>query len=126
MSATSLAATATKSDVNYKCRHCLAYGHLQNCCTKRIAAKATMLDKNRKPCGNGVTEVNAQEGEGSYLQQNCSKKHWVPLYFRALNANPVDDKYTMRTIEDCLAVIGYMGSTIFTSLDLIDGFNQPP
>ena len=46
--------------------------------------------------------------------------------YRALNANSVDDKYTMRTIEECIADIGYMGSVVFTSLDLKDGFYQLP
>ena len=32
----------------------------------------------------------------------------------------------MRTIEECIADIGFMGSTIFTSLDLKDGFYQMP
>ena len=57
------------------------------------------------------------------------KKNGSPCYvldYRALNANSVDDKYTMRTIEECIADIGFMGSTIFTSLDLKDGFYQMP
>ena len=43
-----------------------------------------------------------------------------------MNANSVDDKYTMRNIEECIADIGFMGCTIFTSLDLKDGFYQMP
>ena len=57
------------------------------------------------------------------------KKNGQPRYvldYRALNTNSVDDKYTMRTIEDCIADIGYKGSTIFSSLDLKDGFYQLP
>ena len=48
------------------------------------------------------------------------------LDYRALNTNSVDDKYTMRTIEECIADIGYKGSNILTSLDLKDGFYQLP
>jgi hypothetical protein len=46
--------------------------------------------------------------------------------YRALNANSVDDKDAMRTIEECTADIEYMGSNILTSLDLKDGFCQLP
>ena len=55
------------------------------------------------------------------------KKNESPRYvldYRALNANSVDDKYTMRSIEECIADIGFKGSTIFSSLDLKDGFYQ--
>ena len=57
------------------------------------------------------------------------KKNGAPRYvldYRALNANSVDDKYTMRTVEECIAEIGFKGSTIFSSLDLKDGFYHSP
>jgi hypothetical protein len=47
------------------------------------------------------------------------------LYYRVFNANSVNDKYTMRTIEE-LVDTWYKGSNIFTSLDLKDGFYQLP
>ena len=57
------------------------------------------------------------------------QKNGTPRYvldYRALNANSMDDKYTMRTVEECIAEIGFKGSTIFSSLDLKDGFYQLP
>ncbi len=37
------------------------------------------------------------------------------LDYRALNANSHDDRYTMRTVDECIAEIGKSGSAIFST-----------
>lgn len=44
--------------------------------------------------------------------------------FRALNAQSMDDKYSMRDITECIDEIGFEGSSIFSTLDLTSGFWQ--
>jgi hypothetical protein len=44
--------------------------------------------------------------------------------FRALNAQSVIDKYSMKDINECIGEIGKAGSTIFSTLDLTSGFWQ--
>ena len=44
--------------------------------------------------------------------------------FRALNANSVVDKYSMRDVSECIGEIGRSGSNIFSTLDLTSGFWQ--
>ena len=57
------------------------------------------------------------------------KKDGSPRYvldFRKLNANSQTDKYSMKTVEECIGDIGRSGSTIFSTLDLSSGFWQLP
>ena len=58
-----------------KCRYCLKFGHLQKFCSQRIAAKAPMLDKNNKPYGNGVNEIENQGAQGGPPQQNGAQQN---------------------------------------------------
>ena len=44
--------------------------------------------------------------------------------FRALNAKSLEDKYSMKDIQECIDEIGQSGSTIFTTIDLTAGFWQ--
>ena len=46
------------------------------------------------------------------------------LDYRALNAHSHDDRYTMRTVDECIAEIGKSKSTIFSTLDLSSGYHQ--
>ncbi|MGV1013304.1 MAG: reverse transcriptase family protein, partial [Flavobacterium sp.] len=57
------------------------------------------------------------------------KKDGTPRYvldFRKLNSNSQTDKYSMKTVEECIGDIGRSGSTIFSTLDLSSGFWQLP
>jgi hypothetical protein len=57
------------------------------------------------------------------------KKDGFPRYFldfRKLNSNSQTDKYSMKTVEECIGDIGRTGSTIFSTLDLSSGFWQLP
>jgi hypothetical protein len=63
----------------------------------------------------------------SYLR--CSQKDGSPCYvldFQKLNANSHTDKYSMKSVEECIGDIGRLGSTIFSTLDLSSGFGQLP
>ncbi len=58
------------------------------------------------------------------------KKHGAGLRtvldFRAINARSVKDKYSIRTIDECLESVGREKSTIFSALDLSSGYWQVP
>ena len=57
------------------------------------------------------------------------KKDGSPRYvldFRKLNSNSHTDKYSMKSVEECIGDIGRSGSTIFSTLDLSSGFWQLP
>ena len=44
--------------------------------------------------------------------------------FRAINAETLVDKYSMRDVQECIDEIGRAGSSIFTTIDLTSGFWQ--
>jgi hypothetical protein len=46
--------------------------------------------------------------------------------FRRLNAKSQADRYSIKDIHECIGDIGFAGSTIFTTLDLISGFRHLP
>jgi putative transposase len=46
--------------------------------------------------------------------------------FRGLNAASHDDRYSMKTVNECIGDTGKTGSTIFSTLDLHHGFWQMP
>ncbi len=70
--------------------------------------------------------------------QPCRSKFNSPLFcvskkngglrivqdFRALNAKTLEDKYSMKDINECINEIGNSGSSLFTTIDLTAGFWQ--
>ena len=48
----------------------------------------------------------------------------VVLDYRLLNHKSIPDKYSIKTIDQCLEEIGRAGSNLFTCLDLTNGFWQ--
>ena len=48
----------------------------------------------------------------------------VVLDYRHLNAQTLPDRYSIRTVEDCIAQVGKARSKIFSTLDLTSGFWQ--
>ena len=48
----------------------------------------------------------------------------IVLDYRALNEKSVPDRYSIRTIDQCIEEIGRAESTIFSCLDLTSGFWQ--
>ena len=55
------------------------------------------------------------------------KKSGKPRYvldYRQLNRASVEDKYSMRTVDECIADIGYAGSVIFSIMDCSNAFHQ--
>jgi hypothetical protein len=70
--------------------------------------------------------------------QPCRSKFNSPLFavqkknggirlvqdFRALNAKSMEDKYSMKDVQECIDEIGQSGSSLFTTIDLTAGFWQ--
>ena len=55
------------------------------------------------------------------------KKSGKPRYvldYRQLNKASVEDKYSMRTVDECIAEIGYAGSILFSIMDMSNAFHQ--
>ena len=76
---------------------------------------------------NWCNKTNQFSVQFSYLR--CSQKRRFSSYvldFRKLNANSHTDKYSMKSVEECIGDIGRSGSTIFSTLDLSSGFWQLP
>ena len=48
----------------------------------------------------------------------------VVLDYRAINAHSLPDRYSIKTVEECIADIGRSGSKVFASLDQRSGFWQ--
>ena len=48
----------------------------------------------------------------------------VVLDYRKLNAKSLPDRYSIRTIDECIQEVGKAGSTVFSALDLTSGFWQ--
>jgi hypothetical protein len=46
------------------------------------------------------------------------------LDYRSLNRNSLSDKYSIRTIDECIEEIGKHDSTVFSALDLTNGYWQ--
>ena len=55
------------------------------------------------------------------------KKSGKPRYvldYRQLNKASVEDKYSMKTVDECISDIGYAGSVVFSIMDLQNAFHQ--
>ena len=55
------------------------------------------------------------------------KKTGKPRYvldYRQLNKASVEDKYSMKTVDECISDIGYAGSVVFSIMDLSNAFHQ--
>jgi len=57
--------------------------------------------------------VPKKNGENQYV-----------LDYRALNSHSHDDRYTLRTVDECIAEIGKYKSSIFSTMDLSSGYHQ--
>ena len=59
-----------------------------------------------------------------FLVPKKDKTLRVVLDYRKLNAKTMPDRYTIKTLEACLADVGRMRSKVFTTLDLTSAFWQ--
>ena len=72
------------------------------------------IGKSSSPFNAPIFCVPKKEGHGLR----------VVLDYRRLNSATLPDKYSMRTVDDCLAEIGRHRSGIFSTIDLTSGFWQ--
>ena len=75
--------------------------------------KMGVIQPSNSRYNSPIFVVPKKNGENRYV-----------LDYRALNANSHDDRYTMRTVDECIAEIGKSGSTIFSTMDLSSGYHQ--
>ena len=75
--------------------------------------KMGVIQPSNSRYNSPIFVVPKKNGENRYVLDN-----------RALNANSHDDRYTMRTVDECIAEIGKSGSTIFSTMDLSSGYHQ--
>ena len=76
--------------------------------------KLGVVEPSTSPFNAPIFCVPKKEGQGLR----------VVLDYRGLNAKSLPDKYSLRTIEECLAEVGNANSRIFSTLDLTSGFWQ--
>ena len=76
--------------------------------------RAGLIQRSNSKFNSPVFCVPKKEGKGLR----------VVLDYRLLNDKSVPDKYSIRTIDQCLEEIGRAGSKLFTCLDLTNGFWQ--
>ena len=83
-------------------------------------------------------EQNVAEWLKLGVVQPCRSKFNSPLFcvmkkngslrlvqdFPALNAKSLEDKYSLKDVQECIDEIGQSGSTLFTTIDLTAGFWQ--
>jgi hypothetical protein len=75
--------------------------------------KMGVVKPSNSPYNSPIFVVPKKDGSPGYV-----------LDFRKLNSNSQTDKYSMKTVEECIGDIGRSGSTIFSTLDLSSGFWQ--
>ena len=67
--------------------------------------KMGIIQPSNSRYNSPIFVVPKKNGENRYV-----------LDYRALNANSHDDRYTMGTVDECIAEIGKSGSTIFSTM----------
>jgi transposase InsO family protein len=71
-----------------------------------------------------IQPTNSRYNSPIFVVPKKNGENRYVLDYRALNANSHDDRYTMRTVDECIAEIGKSGSTIFSTMDLSSGYHQ--
>jgi predicted aspartyl protease len=99
----------------YRQQFRLAHDHLQFIKDNVMGwLKAGIIEKSRSPYNAPLFCVPKKTGQGLR----------AVLDYRYLNANSLDDKYSIRTIDECLEAVGREGSSVFSCLDLTNGYWQ--
>jgi hypothetical protein len=73
-----------------------------------------IVEPAHSPYNSPLFCVRKKEGQGLR----------VVLDYRKLNAHTLPDRYSIRTVDECIREVGFAGSKIFTTLDLTAGFWQ--
>ena len=81
--------------------------------------KAGLIERTKSPYNSPIFCVPKKtvDAEGKHLIR-------VVLDYRLLNSKTLPDKYSIRTIDQCIDEVGLAGSTIFSCIDLTNGFWQ--
>jgi hypothetical protein len=75
--------------------------------------KMGIIQPSNSKYNSPIFVVPKKNGENRYV-----------LDYRALNSHSHDDRYTMRTVDECIAEIGKSKSSIFSTMDLSSGYHQ--
>ena len=75
--------------------------------------KMGIIQPSNSRYNSPIFVVPKKNGENRYV-----------LDYRAVNAHSHDDRYTMRTVDECIAEIGKSKSSIFSTMDLSSGYHQ--
>jgi predicted aspartyl protease len=78
--------------------------------------KLGLIEPANSPWNSPIFCVRKKEGHGLR----------VVLDYRRVNMATIPERYSIRTVEDCIAEVGKNRSTVFSSLDLTSGFWQVP
>ena len=113
---------ATEHDINLRSREptyakqfSIPDAHMETIKTHmRDWLKLGIVESTKSPFNAPIFCVPKKEGHGLR----------VVLDYRRLNAATLPDKYSMRTVDDCLMEIGRKRSKIFSTIDLTSGFWQ--
>jgi len=104
-----------QEDPSYKAQYRLAFDHLQLIKDNIMGwLQAGLVEKADSRYNAPVFCVPKKQGKGLR----------VVLDYRAINQKSVPDKYSIRTVDQCLEEIGHADSKVFSCLDLTNGFWQ--
>lgn len=76
--------------------------------------QAGIVQRAKSPYNSPIFCVPKKTGQG----MRCV------LDYRKLNSKTLEDKYSIRTIDECIEQIGRAGSSVFSALDLTNGYWQ--